>query len=64
MATIGTFIYNLSTDIVGGIEVTLADRDLGRIRRRFGCSAPGAVISSLVRMREIRPIAQAVRALR
>lgn len=27
MATIGTFIYNLSTDIVGGIEVTLADRD-------------------------------------
>jgi hypothetical protein len=27
MATIGAFIYNLSTDIVGGIEVTLADRD-------------------------------------
>ncbi len=27
MATIGTFIYNLSTDIVGGVEVTLADRD-------------------------------------
>lgn len=27
MATCGAFIYNLSTDIVGGIEVTLADRD-------------------------------------
>jgi hypothetical protein len=27
MATIGAFIYNLITDLVGGIEVTLADRD-------------------------------------
>lgn len=27
MATIGAYIYNLSTDIVGGIEVTLADLD-------------------------------------
>jgi hypothetical protein len=27
MATCGAFIYNLTTDIVGGIEVTLADRD-------------------------------------
>ncbi|ODQ88598.1 DUF3566 domain-containing protein, partial [Mycolicibacterium flavescens] len=27
MATIGAFIYNLSTDLVGGVEVTLADRD-------------------------------------
>jgi hypothetical protein len=27
MATIGAFIYNLTTDLVGGIEVTLADRD-------------------------------------
>lgn len=27
MATIGAMIYNLSTDVVGGIEVTLADRD-------------------------------------
>ena len=27
MATIGTYIYNLSTDIVGGVEVTLADLD-------------------------------------
>ncbi|MCT7661274.1 DUF3566 domain-containing protein [Mycobacterium deserti] len=27
MATIGVFIYNLTTDIVGGVEVTLADRD-------------------------------------
>jgi hypothetical protein len=26
-ATIGAFIYNLTTDLVGGIEVTLADRD-------------------------------------
>ena len=26
-ATIGVFIYNLSTDLVGGVEVTLADRD-------------------------------------
>jgi hypothetical protein len=26
-ATIGAFIYNITTDIVGGIEVTLADRD-------------------------------------
>lgn len=27
MSTIGAYIYNLSTDIVGGIEVTLADLD-------------------------------------
>ncbi|MCV7398590.1 DUF3566 domain-containing protein [Mycobacterium fragae] len=27
MATIGAFIYNLTTDLIGGIEVTLADRD-------------------------------------
>jgi hypothetical protein len=27
MATAGAFIYNLTTDLVGGIEVTLADRD-------------------------------------
>jgi hypothetical protein len=27
MATIGAFIYNLTTDLVGGVEVTLADRD-------------------------------------
>ncbi len=27
MATIGAYIYNLSTDIVGGVEVTLADLD-------------------------------------
>jgi len=27
MATIGTYIYNLSTDLVGGVEVTLADLD-------------------------------------
>ena len=27
MATIGVFIYNLTTDLVGGIEVTLADRE-------------------------------------
>jgi hypothetical protein len=27
MATIGAFVYNLSTDLIGGIEVTLADRD-------------------------------------
>jgi Transmembrane domain of unknown function (DUF3566) len=27
MATCGAFIYNLTTDMVGGIEVTLADRD-------------------------------------
>lgn len=26
-ATIGAFIYNLTTDLVGGIEITLADRD-------------------------------------
>lgn len=26
-ATVGTFIYNLTTDLVGGVEVTLADRD-------------------------------------
>ena len=26
-ATIGVFIYNLTTDLVGGVEVTLADRD-------------------------------------
>ena len=27
LATIGAFIYNLTTDLVGGVEVTLADRD-------------------------------------
>jgi Transmembrane domain of unknown function (DUF3566) len=27
MATIGAFVYNMATDIVGGVEVTLADRD-------------------------------------
>ncbi|WP_072752946.1 DUF3566 domain-containing protein, partial [Rhodococcus maanshanensis] len=27
LATIGSFIYNLCTDLVGGVEVTLADRD-------------------------------------
>jgi hypothetical protein len=27
MATVGAFVYNLTTDIVGGVEVTLADRD-------------------------------------
>jgi hypothetical protein len=27
MGTLGAVIYNLSTDLVGGIEVTLADRD-------------------------------------
>ena len=27
VATIGVFIYNLTTDLVGGVEVTLADRD-------------------------------------
>lgn len=27
LATVGAFIYNLTTDIVGGVEVTLADRD-------------------------------------
>lgn len=27
LATVGSFIYNLSSDLVGGMEVTLADRD-------------------------------------
>ena len=27
MGTVGAFIYNLTTDLVGGVEVTLADRD-------------------------------------
>lgn len=27
MATLGAFVYNLTTDLIGGIEVTLADRD-------------------------------------
>jgi len=27
MATIAAFIYNMATDLIGGIEVTLADRD-------------------------------------
>ncbi|UVO11721.1 DUF3566 domain-containing protein [Mycobacterium sp. SVM_VP21] len=27
MSTLGVVIYNLSTDVVGGVEVTLADRD-------------------------------------
>ena len=26
-ATIDAFIYNLTTDLIGGVEVTLADRD-------------------------------------
>ena len=58
MATIGAFIYNLSTDLVGGIEVTLADRDwsgAAALRRwggggggeGFGCAGVGTVISAL-----------------
>ena len=27
MATVAAFVYNLTTDLIGGIEVTLADRD-------------------------------------
>jgi len=27
LATIAAFVYNLATDVIGGIEVTLADRD-------------------------------------
>lgn len=27
LCTLGSFIYNLSADLVGGVEVTLADRD-------------------------------------
>ena len=27
MSTIAAFVYNLATDLIGGIEVTLADRD-------------------------------------
>jgi hypothetical protein len=27
LATVGSFIYNLSSDLVGGMEITLADRD-------------------------------------
>ena len=27
LATVGAFIYNLCADLVGGVEVTLADRD-------------------------------------
>lgn len=27
LATIGSFIYNICSDLVGGLEVTLADRD-------------------------------------
>jgi hypothetical protein len=27
MATVGAFVYNLTTDLIGGVEVTLADRD-------------------------------------
>lgn len=27
MATIAAFVYNLTTDLIGGVEVTLADRD-------------------------------------
>lgn len=27
MATLGAVVYNLSTDLIGGVEVTLADRD-------------------------------------
>ena len=27
MATVGALVYNLTTDLIGGVEVTLADRD-------------------------------------
>jgi hypothetical protein len=27
IATVGVFIYNVATDLIGGVEVTLADRD-------------------------------------
>ena len=54
MATIGAFIYNLTTDIVGGVEVTLADRRLGRHipgELRFGARACGCgnLVARLVR---------------
>ncbi len=60
MATVGAFIYNLSTDIVGGIEVTLADRDCGPVWvQRRGC---GNLVARSYD--EYGPIAQVVRALR
>jgi len=27
MATVAAFVYNLTSDLIGGVEVTLADRD-------------------------------------
>ena len=47
MATIGAFVYNLTTDLIGGIEVTLGGPGLAG----FGGGAAIAVISSLGRMR-------------
>ena len=62
MATIGAFVYSPSTDLIGGIEVTLGGPRLARIARPFGCLAWIAVISSpglgcLARAgRELRPL--------
>ena len=44
MATVGAFIYNLTTDLVGGVEVTL-----GRPRLAVWGWSAIAVISSLGR---------------
>ena len=46
-APIGAFIYNLTTYLVGGVEVTLGRPGLAR----FGASVAIAVISSLGRVR-------------
>ncbi|MBM4510336.1 DUF3566 domain-containing protein [Rhodococcus hoagii] len=64
LATIGSFIYNLCSDLVGGVQVTLADPTdqakqcpAGPV---FGVRRHGGVLFCLVQW----PIAQAVRALR
>ena len=58
MATIGTFIYNLSTDIVGGIEVTLGRPGLGSSPVWVQCAGCGNLVARPYV--KYGPIAQAV----
>ena len=52
--TVGAFVYNVSADLVGGIEVTLSERDdppSRQARTRVTSTVPKGPIAQLVRAR-------------